>query len=307
MRRFSGLLIGLAFCAGLVWWIDRHVGFDRLMTPWLAVSPWLAAAVLLTQLSSYAARAARLAQLEAEIGWNRCGAALRLVLLHNALNLLLPMRSGEASFPLLMQRSFGSDPLRAGGLLLWLRICDLHVLAIAALLAALQLGAPAGIVSTILLLAAIAPLLLYRLRPALMRCCDGDHGRAARWARKIIDGLPQDRRAFSLSLLWTWAAWTIKLLGLGSLLAALLSSGTALGLLGAIGGDLSTVLPIHAPGGFGTYEAGVAAMVLPWFQGAAPALLAAAVNLHLFVLSVALGFAAVAGLLTAPRRAVTAG
>ena len=34
-------------------------------------------------------------------------------------------------------------------------------------------------------------------------------------------------------------------------------------LLGAIGGDLSTVLPIHTPGGFGTYEAGVMALASP--------------------------------------------
>jgi uncharacterized membrane protein YbhN (UPF0104 family) len=44
---------------------------------------------------------------------------------------------------------------------------------------------------------------------------------------------------------------------------------------------------VHAPGGFGTYEAGVIALLAPG-QTPSGALLAAAVNLHLLVLTTAL-------------------
>jgi len=55
-------------------------------------------------------------------------------------------------------------------------------------------------------------------------------------------------------------------------------------LLGAIGGELTAVLPVHGMAGAGTYEAGVVAALAPTDIGHQEAL-KAAVNLHLFLLS----------------------
>ena len=94
----------------------------------------------------------------------------------------------------------------------------------------------------------------------------------------------------------------MKLAALGIVLGLLAGLRPVLGTLGAIGGDLSTVLPLHAPGGFGTYEAGAMALLVPASAGAdAGPLLAAAVNLHLLVLTTALIAGAVAWL-AGPRR-----
>jgi cellulose synthase/poly-beta-1,6-N-acetylglucosamine synthase-like glycosyltransferase len=82
---------------------------------------------------------------------------------------------------------------------------------------------------------------------------------------------------------------------LASVFAVLASLPVPEALLGVIGGDLSTVLPLHAPGGFGTYEAGVMALVATAARPDA-AVLAAAVNLHLLVLGIALLAGAIAWL-----------
>ncbi len=50
----------------------------------------------------------------------------RLVLLHNLFNNLLPMRSGEASFPILMAREFRVPFTRSIPGLVYLRVLDLH-------------------------------------------------------------------------------------------------------------------------------------------------------------------------------------
>jgi uncharacterized membrane protein YbhN (UPF0104 family) len=55
--------------------------------------------------------------------------------------------------------------------------------------------------------------------------------------------------------------------------------------MGALGGELSSVLPVHGLAGAGTYEAGVVAALAP-FRVSAVEALAAAVNLHLFLLGV---------------------
>ena len=81
----------------------------------------------------------------------------------------------------------------------------------------------------------------------------------------------------------TWANWLVKLLTLAWLLGQFVP-GASWNLLmtSVIGGELTSVLPVHAPGGFGTYEAGI---LLP-LSRIIDAKVAAtgAVNLHLFVL-----------------------
>jgi len=297
-------LIGAAAAAALLLWIDRTIGWSAIWQPWRNMALGTLLLALFTQLLSYGLRAARLAQLEPEIGWRGLPRCLALVLVHNLFNLLLPMRSGEASFPLLMRREFGADPARASGLLLWLRICDLHVLASLALLAAGASGAGhslAGGVGLLLLAgAALAPLPLLFAAAPMSRLLRGEAG----WVsvlRGVLAGLPSQPHYWGLSLAWTWLSWSLKLAGLGALLAAFAPTSLAMGALGAIGGDLSSVLPIHAPAGLGTYEAGAAALTRAFGGELA---LAPLFNLHLFLLGVALGAGALAAAALAlnPRR-----
>lgn len=53
-----------------------------------------------------------------------------------------------------------------------------------------------------------------------------------------------------------------------------------------IAGELTSVLPFHAPGGVGTYEVGIAAPLL--LHADAKEVMVAAINVHFFILSVAI-------------------
>jgi uncharacterized membrane protein YbhN (UPF0104 family) len=283
----NGLVLGL-----FVWAVQHYWGWSRLLAPWRELQSGILLLAVCGLLLSYGVRALRIYLAERDIPRGQYLACLRLILLNNAINLLLPARSGEASFPILMKRWFGIDPARATGTLIWLRLLDLHVLATvgAACAAGGWLDARSGLSQLAWLaagIAALAPPLLFVLRRPLAARLASRRGRIALLLSRLLSGLPQRRCGLALDLSLSWLSWGIKLSALGWVLSRLAHIPQALGTLGAIGGDLSTVLPLHAPGGFGTYEAGALALLAP---GATPSgeLLAAAVNLHLLVLTTAL-------------------
>jgi hypothetical protein len=298
-RRLAALL-NLVVLAAFAIAVEHWWGWSRLLAPWAQIAAGTLLLAVIGMLASYGLRALRIYLAERDIPRGQYFACLRLILINNVVNLLLPARSGEASFPILMRRWFGIDPARATGTLIWLRLLDLHVLAtIAGLCAAAgylvadsRFSALAGVAAVV---AALAPLLLFVLRKPIERALAGRGSKAAVLASRVIAGLPAAARGLALDLVLTWAAWGIKLAALGIVMAKLAGLPVARGVLGAIGGDLSTVLPVHAPGGFGTYEIGVLALLAPGAslseatgsQVLGP-LIAAAVNLHLLVLTTAL-------------------
>lgn len=295
----TGFWLGTVLAAALAYWVITRLGWDAFVQPWRDTPWYWLLVVLATQLASYLCRAARLVQMESTLRWSQTAQCLRLLLIHNAWNLLLPMRSGEASFPWLMHRWFGVDPVHATGQLLWLRLYDLHVLAVVSLAAACTLegvgGAWVGAAFAMIAVAAAAPLVLQLTHAPIQRRLSGSDNRTVQALLRLSRGVPNDPATAARCLAWTWLGWLVKLAGLGALLATLMDAGWAQGLLGAIGGDLSTILPFHAPAGLGSFEAGVAALTLPF--GIAPQrALSAALNLHLVLLGIALAAAAMAAL-----------
>lgn len=287
MKTAALAALNLVLLAAFVWAIQHYWGFARLLAPWQAVPPLLLAGVALAQMASYSLRATRIYLADARIprsAWGRC---LQLILLNNVLNLLLPARSGEASFPVLLKRYFGVGIAEGTGTLLWLRLLDLNVLGTLALLflpaALLKLPPPYSLLLPLLCACGplLIPMLARLLRPRL------GSGNAGRLMASLLEGLPKTRRQLAMDMLITWSAWGIKLLALALVFAALAQVPPATALMGVLGGDLSTILPIHSPGGFGTYEAGVMALTASLTPPTA-LLLAAAVNLHILVLGIAL-------------------
>ena len=300
------LLLNVLVLALFGWAVEHYWGWGRLLTPWRDLELPILLLAVCGMLLSYGVRALRIYLAERDIPRGRYLACLRLILLNNAVNLLLPARSGEASFPILMNRWFGIDPARATGTLVWLRLLDLHVLATigAACAAGGWLDARHGLSGLAWLAAgaaALSPLLLFASRRPLAAKLAGREGKVPKLVSRALTGLPRRYAGLALDLSLSWLSWGIKLTALGWVLSRLANIPQVLGTLGAIGGDLSTVLPIHAPGGFGTYEVGVMALLAP----GAPlsgALFAAAANLHLLVLTTSLLSGAAAWLAGAARR-----
>jgi len=263
-----------------------------LRAQWAAHGAWpmLPAAVLL--LASHGLRAGRL-QLEwgprLGVGLAEC---LRVSLLHTAAVNLVPMRGGEAGFPLLLHRRWGVTLAEGTAALLWLRVQDLVAMAWLAALTLAALVAPRGAAAALgaLLLAALATL-------GFLFAASRRHA-PVRPARPSAEaGLPTRlghawRQALAATTPASWGFtlgnWLCKLGGLGLLFAAWSGTPALAGWCAAIGGELAAVLPIQAPGGFGSYEAAMAAGArvlapLDWLP-----LLTAALAVHLFGLAVSL-------------------
>jgi hypothetical protein len=260
---------------------------------WLAVQNlpplvWLLA--VLGMAGSYALRAERLRR-----EWTSWGRAHRpeglrigfrdsldLFLAHNAALVVLPMRAGEAGYPWLLKRRFGIPVADALHSLVWLRLQDVAVLALLAVLLLLPGGpwlrAGAGAAAVVGLLV----LLPFVARQLAQRSPKWKHLQTSLLAHR------SDRAG------WLFCAgnWCLKLAVLGGLLAALvaapgLSVVQAWGV--AVAGEWAMALPVQAPAGLGSYEAALWAAGQWLAPGVPPELWAsAALAVHAFSLASAL-------------------
>lgn len=281
--RLAAPLTITAVFAGAVEW---YVGWAELLAPWRSLSCAALLAATLGLLASHGTRALRVHDYFGHPVRSRRGACLQLVLRHNLFNNVLPMRSGELAFPVLMQRRFGIGPAQSLPGLLWFRLLDLHALV---LLAApfWAMFAPPTLLAAALAAWLAIPWLAWRVATRFAARSRNSSRRMAGLLRRLHAGLPQSRGVFWWSLVWTLATWALKLAAFVWLLRAFAPLPLAHAVVGAIGGELTSVLPIHGAGGFGTYEAGIiAATVASGIDTVT--LLGAAVNLHLFVLGLTL-------------------
>jgi uncharacterized membrane protein YbhN (UPF0104 family) len=193
------------------------------------------------------------------------------------------MRLGEASFPALLYRYFHVPAVQGVAILLWFRITDLHVLAAAGWLA-LAPGLPPPLTTVVLAAWATLPWALYRARGPLARgLAQTEPSRWREWAVEALAAVPSDGPTFWRTFGWTLLNWLLKLAAFAWLLHAVAGTGPSPSLMGALAGELASVLPVHGLAGAGTYEAGVVAGLAP-FRVEPRQALAAAVNLHLFLL-----------------------
>ena len=278
------LLMALGWALGLLLlaWLLRQVDVSMLAEQAHNITPlvWLLATA--TWLLSFVFRGWRVRQ---EWHWRKAvglDIAIRLTLLHNAAVLLLPFRSGEAGYPLLVRQVFGARLSMALRSLVWLRVQDACILGVLGVLLWpgtplwLMWACPLGLMALVLL---PAPWWLRMLK------------RRDWWAKALRQVL--HRRATRAAWLLSLGNWCCKLLVVALLLGQLLPLALWSGLQAAIGGELASLLPLQGPAGLGTYEAGV------WLgAGLSSAssldVAGAALLVHVFCLVVSLGAATLA-------------
>jgi len=281
-------LAGVAILAGFIVFVEVYFGWRALLAPWTRLPlEEIAVAALLTLLS-YWLRAVRFYDYFRAEMVGRFGLCVKLMLQHNLLNNLLPMRTGELSFPVLMSRYFAVSSLRSMPALLWFRLLDIHILGICALLAVQSVlwTWPWTLLGLMLWLP--LPWLAFHFSGRWRRWLNHhDRGRLPQLLGRLLQGLPQQAAAFWRAWLWTLINWVVKLGAFAWVLRLFIDISYPAAWMGSIAGDLTSVLPIHGVAGAGTYEAGVVAGLLPYGVAPQPAL-AAAVNLHLFLLGTTL-------------------
>lgn len=276
--------LGLLLLLGLVWVVEQNFGWLAVLAAWQAIPPKSLALAVGLMLLSYWLRALRFFDFFHHYCQGQFPRLLHITVVHNFFNNLLPMRSGESAFPLLMKRHFQLPYRHSVPALLWLRLLDLYaLLALAAvsLQGLLPLDSHWKFALSALLI--IAPLLVLPLQNALTHWLQRH---PAAWSDKVVEllhALPKSPWPFTRALLWTLLNWSLKLAVFAWLLGQFLPIPYHQAWIGATSGELSSVLPIHGVAGAGTYEAGILAGLLPWGINRIEAL-GAAVNLHLFVL-----------------------
>lgn len=291
-RTALGWIIGVVLLLALVILTHFSVGWGTLLGPWREMRPEVLGGALALLLVSYALRTVRVYDYFHPVTSRQFLGTFRLILVHNLFNNLLPMRSGEASFPILMARDFRVPFSRSIPGLLYLRVLDLHFVVLLGLVVlSSQKGALAWVMALSL---APVPFGIFRAQEWLRSRLADREGRVSKVGKEVLRGLPATPARFWRTWIWTAVNWTVKLMVLAGILRAFTPMPFSHALLGSTTGELSSVLPFHGIGGAGTYEAGVLASLVPLGVGTEAAL-KAAVNLHLFVL----GASIIAGTLAA--------
>jgi uncharacterized membrane protein YbhN (UPF0104 family) len=289
-----GWILGIGLFLALVLLVQGSVGWSAVLSPWREMpAPALVGAFFLV-FGSYGLRTVRVHRFFAPETSGEFLRTFRLILFHNLFNNLLPARSGEASFPILMSRDFRIPVSRSLPGLFYLRLMDLHFLLVLGVALLLRGRGIIGYAATGLLIP--LPFLAFLLQKRIRAPRVSSGSRLGRVLERGARGLPGTPSVFWWTWFWTCVNWGVKLLAFAWILRMFTSLPYGTALLGSLTGEASSVLPIHGVAGAGTYEAGVALGLLPLGVEAEVAL-RGGVNLHLFVLGVSLLSGAVALLL----------
>ncbi len=231
-----------------LYFLYRFNTLKRLLELTAGVNPaWLFASAVPYALS-YTVRAKRFSVAFPEIPGLQLVA---VVAVHTFLNNILPLRSGELSLPILLRRFSGVRMHASSTVLLLLRLLDLLSVAFlfSACALALRTGTSVGLFTA--LLAGCLALLAVTAR--VLSSKKGTLGEVATVAKNMLSPLN-----FLLLFCLSLAVWLLKFTSFYLIMTA---GGVNLSFLETVFvstfGEITTVLPVHSFGGFGTYEAGL--------------------------------------------------
>ncbi|MDQ0319645.1 hypothetical protein QO002_001783 [Pararhizobium capsulatum DSM 1112] len=276
-------------------------GWDTIFAAWHDIGLGTCAAAIGLFCATYLVRCYRISDYFPTETGGRFLALFRVVQIHNLLNIMVPFRVGEVSFPVLMRSEFGVTLTRGTAALLVMRLLDLHALLAAAGVGFLLVTGQRGLVWALWALFLISPVLVLWSRAPLVKFLHRSlPGKLHRVIEQIEQGLPRDHAALLRAWLMTCLNWGTKIAVFVWILNRMGVQPLPAALGGAIGGELSSVLPFHAPAGVGTYPAGIVAGSL--FLGASTTseameiLARASINAHLMIIVSALVAAGLASL-----------
>ncbi|HEY0125265.1 MAG TPA: lysylphosphatidylglycerol synthase domain-containing protein [Rhizobium sp.] len=296
------LAVVLAYAAFIEWFW----GWSSILAQWgkVGVLPILLALALLT--GTYFLRTWRIYDYFPKETGGHFAALFRVTQVHNLLNIMMPFRAGETSFPVLMRSEFGIPLARSTSALFVMRLFDLHALLAAAGIG-LALASPYPALAWIVWVAfLLLPVAGFALRRPLIRFVSKVLPKKAQGlVHELERGLPANAGAFARAWLTTVVNWLVKVAVLAWALGLMNVTPLSASFGGALGGELSSVLPVHAPGGVGTYPAGITAGAVAFGASGAKVALdnlaQASINAHLLIVVSALTGTAL-GLLASRKR-----
>ncbi|NEX15207.1 MAG: lysylphosphatidylglycerol synthetase family protein [Halochromatium sp.] len=293
-------LLGAFLLVAVLIAVEVTLGWAALLAPWKTLPPWVLLGAFLLTAASYLARAVRVRVYFWAVLTGPFSAVLRLSVLHNTANNLLPMRAGELLFPWLMRRYFGQGLWVSGASLVWIRLLDLHFLGLIGLLAFWIRTPSLGWLLLAIAWLGLLPLFWWVGRLQL-QVAEGLMGRLRHVLGLVAAAAPTDQQLVLWLYLWTAISWTLKFVAFALILGHFVPAALWQLVLGVMGAELSTVLPFHGIAGSGSFELAAVAAMVP--LGVSPTeAFAGAVNLHLFLLGTTLLLGAAALLLPLPSQ-----
>lgn len=279
------VIIGVVIFLAFIIFVEKYFGWTKLLAPWSKLSIVEILLSLTIIFFSYWLRAVRLYDYFRVQSPVKLSGTFRIMLLHNFFNNFIPMRAGEASFPILMQRYYSVPLTKSGSALIWFRILDLHTLFLIGLLIFGKYYFGLVITTILAILFLFIPLVLNTFGKAILIHLQrrNTNSLSHKLIIKLLENFPNDRSQFYRSWLWTVINWLVKISIFSWILIQFADINYLFAWAGVIAGDLTSVLPIHGFAGAGTYEAGIVAALLPFGVNPATSLVGA-VNLHLFLL-----------------------
>lgn len=279
------VLIMLAYFVFIQWMF----GWRTILSQWEEVGAWAILSAIGLMTATYLLRTWRIHDYFPAETRGHMLRLFRLTQIHNLLNVMLPFRSGEIGFPVLMRTEFGVSLARSTSALLVMRLLDLHALLAAGGVGVVLAYFPGPLGWLAWCGFVLLPALGYAFKRhaiRLARACAPE--KAQHLVAELEAGLPENAGRFLRAWWMTLLNWFAKVAMLAAILVLLDVRPHAAAIGGALGGELSSVLPFHAPGGVGTYPAAITAGALafgaPTDPAALEALGRAGVNLHLLVI-----------------------
>lgn len=278
-KSWQWLLAGGIFIA-FVALVEYLTGWQTVWQGMSHLQPSLLIGLLLLSLVSYVARALRI-MWAMKLPYGDFRQIFDLSATHILANNLLPMRTGEVAFPVLMKQRFGVSVMRSSSQLLLFRLLDLLVLISLSMTVVVFYFDWLWSVTLLVLLGLCFVSLPWLRALALVIAERRD------WTNisSSLQQLPLDRRNFLGTIGLTVVIWLSKLAAFLILVLSLTKLDLVTAVLGVVAAELTSVLPVHGIAGTGTYE-GAFVFAAQLSQGNFDELLVVAVQLHIFLLVV---------------------
>ena len=286
-NHLTALFISLIFIVA----IHHFIGWEKIAATWLQLGTNHFILSLGMIFCTYLIRSLRLYWHCYEALKNKGLLAVKVHIQHNFYNNLLPMRAGEFSFPILMKRHFGFSYAKSTGVLIWFRMLDFQALALLSLfiLYTFELFNK-WLLLALFILIFISPLiliwhpfqrLLNSIKPS--GTLNPLKNRFITLFLKLKTGFPQNNTSFWVSWFLTLLNWVIKIFMFAWIIQFFYPMELNTAVIGAIGGEATSLLPIHGFAGIGSYEAGIAGSLIV-FGKSQQEVFIAAINLHLILI-----------------------
>jgi len=279
LNAFLPWFVGTVIFLALIAVVEIFTGWANVLALWGHLSSITLATAFALFAISHLIRAMRIYAYVTRVTGDPFRTTLKLSLIHQFTNNMLPMRLGEAAYPILMKRYFGAHWSASLASLFWLRLLDgVIVIGLLLLVYVWKFQELLWLALMGVLVSLTMYLWLKKVRPEIM----------PKWFLQVIDTLheaaPKSLSDVAILMGLTLACWVSKLYALALFITSLKSMSLSAALSGVLGAELSSILPIHGIAGSGTYEVAFMAAALP--HGITDeSVIANAISVHLFVIT----------------------